>query len=127
MILAFELTGWDHCRNGCLHSTSKTCGGTAKNDFQCEIPAPHPKAHFKLADSYHGKTGFHHGVASGDPLPDAVIIWTRFTPKHHSDEVAIEFRIAEVYISDMFPQLARPFMLACLSLFPALLMTVCTS
>ncbi len=23
---------------------------------------------------------FHHGVASGDPLPDAVILWTRVTP-----------------------------------------------
>lgn len=23
---------------------------------------------------------FHHGVASGDPLPDAVVIWTRVTP-----------------------------------------------
>jgi phosphodiesterase/alkaline phosphatase D-like protein len=25
--------------------------------------------------------GFVHGVASGDPLPDSVIIWTRFTPQ----------------------------------------------
>ncbi|MCD2152703.1 alkaline phosphatase D family protein [Rhodococcus cerastii] len=27
-----------------------------------------------------GSPGFAHGVASGDPLPDAVIIWTRITP-----------------------------------------------
>jgi len=34
-------------------------------------------------DSSHAQTattGFLHGVASGDPLPDRVIIWTRLTP-----------------------------------------------
>jgi len=30
------------------------------------------------ADSMHAP--FYHGIASGDPLPDAVIIWTRITP-----------------------------------------------
>ena len=29
----------------------------------------------KLAADYGGSPGFYHGVASGDPLPDAVIIW----------------------------------------------------
>ena len=24
--------------------------------------------------------GFQHGVASGDPLPDRVVLWTRVTP-----------------------------------------------
>jgi alkaline phosphatase D len=28
--------------------------------------------------------GFLHGVASGDPLPDRVILWTRITPVHES-------------------------------------------
>src|SRR6185436_5617939 len=27
-----------------------------------------------------GKAGFHHGVASGDPRQDRVILWTRITP-----------------------------------------------
>src|SRR3954467_5531759 len=27
-----------------------------------------------------GKTGFHHGVASGDPQQDRVVLWTRITP-----------------------------------------------
>ncbi len=27
-----------------------------------------------------GRSAFRHGVASGDPLPDAVVIWTRVTP-----------------------------------------------
>ncbi|MBR9834833.1 MAG: alkaline phosphatase, partial [Alphaproteobacteria bacterium] len=29
---------------------------------------------------YPGQVSFDHGVASGDPLPDRVIIWTRVTP-----------------------------------------------
>ncbi|SDF66096.1 alkaline phosphatase D [Blastococcus aurantiacus] len=28
---------------------------------------------------------FHHGVASGDPLPDAVVLWTRVTPRPGDD------------------------------------------
>ncbi|MEM6724981.1 MAG: alkaline phosphatase D family protein, partial [Bacteroidota bacterium] len=37
---------------------------------------------------------FYHGVASGDPLQDAVIIWTRITPEyqHH---VEVDFMVAE--------------------------------
>ena len=31
-----------------------------------------------------GRRFFQHGVASGDPLPDAVLIWTRVTPNHRS-------------------------------------------
>lgn len=30
--------------------------------------------------AYPGRVNFIHGVASGDPLPDSVIIWTRITP-----------------------------------------------
>lgn len=38
---------------------------------------------------------FYHGVASGDPLPDAVILWTRFTNDTLStDSVKIDWRIA---------------------------------
>ncbi len=29
----------------------------------------------KLASEYDGPAGFYHGVASGSPLPDAVILW----------------------------------------------------
>jgi alkaline phosphatase D len=31
--------------------------------------------------------GFLHGVASGDPLHDRVILWTRITPKSFTGEV----------------------------------------
>jgi len=38
---------------------------------------------------------FYHGVASGDPLSDAVIIWTRFTDDTLSaDSVRVDWRIA---------------------------------
>jgi len=30
---------------------------------------------------------FLHGVASGDPLPDAIILWTRLTPIEQTSEV----------------------------------------
>ena len=32
---------------------------------------------------------FEHGVASGDPLPDAVVLWTRITPQNKTDDLPI--------------------------------------
>ncbi len=38
---------------------------------------------------------FYHGVASGDPLHDRVIIWTRVTPEEiNSDSIRVNWRIA---------------------------------
>ena len=37
---------------------------------------------------------FFHGVASGDPLHDKVIIWTRVTPPHHQT-VLVDWEVAE--------------------------------
>lgn len=61
------------------------------HDDTCPIEESKPM----LADWFGGDKGFYHGVASGDPLPDAVIIWTRYT-NDCLDDVEIEFRIAEV-------------------------------
>ncbi len=36
---------------------------------------------------------FYHGVASGDPLSDRIIIWTKVTPKYN-DDVAVKWEIA---------------------------------
>ena len=36
------------------------------------------------ADRRKGRKFFQHGIASGDPLPDAVLIWTRVTPNHRA-------------------------------------------
>ncbi|MGE0587038.1 MAG: alkaline phosphatase [Cyclobacteriaceae bacterium] len=49
---------------------------------------------------------FYHGVASGDPLPDRVIIWTRVTPEKMMPTIPVMWEIAEtpqftsVYKSD---------------------------
>jgi len=37
---------------------------------------------------------FRHSVASGDPLPDAVILWTRVTPENGEAEVRVKWEIA---------------------------------
>jgi alkaline phosphatase D len=34
--------------------------------------------------AYAAKAPFVHGIASGDPLPDGVILWTRVTPNRHA-------------------------------------------
>ncbi len=38
---------------------------------------------------------FYHGVASGDPLPDRVIIWTRVTPPDSVASIPVKWEIAE--------------------------------
>jgi alkaline phosphatase D len=38
---------------------------------------------------------FYHGVASGDPLPDRVIIWTRVTPEDSVSSISVVWEIAE--------------------------------
>jgi alkaline phosphatase D len=37
---------------------------------------------------------FDHGVASGDPLHDRVILWTRVTPRRTNDQVLVKWRVA---------------------------------
>lgn len=37
---------------------------------------------------------FLHGVASGDPLPDAVILWTRVTPSNPSSTIELRWELA---------------------------------
>ena len=38
---------------------------------------------------------FYHGVASGDPLPDRVIIWTRVTPEKVETSIPVQWELAE--------------------------------
>lgn len=37
---------------------------------------------------------FYHGVASGDPLSDRVILWTRYTPDATADPVTVNWEVA---------------------------------
>ncbi|MEC7268346.1 MAG: PhoD-like phosphatase N-terminal domain-containing protein, partial [Bacteroidota bacterium] len=42
-----------------------------------------------------GQAPFFHGIASGDPLPDAVIIWTRVTPDQGiSDSIPVQWMVS---------------------------------
>lgn len=36
---------------------------------------------------------FKHGIATGDPLPNAVIFWTRVTPESAAEEIAVVLRV----------------------------------
>jgi alkaline phosphatase D len=56
-----------------------------------------------LAGSFGGTPGFYHGVASGDPLPNAVILWTRYTPLVATDVVTLELRVATVSANSSLP------------------------
>jgi alkaline phosphatase D len=38
---------------------------------------------------------FYHGVASGDPLPNQVIIWTRFTPYQKGESFPVKWLVAK--------------------------------
>jgi alkaline phosphatase D len=40
-----------------------------------------------------GKVRFAHGVASGDPRQDRVILWTRITPQQHGAPIAYRWRL----------------------------------
>ncbi|MCE2713181.1 MAG: PhoD-like phosphatase N-terminal domain-containing protein, partial [Cryomorphaceae bacterium] len=37
---------------------------------------------------------FYHGIASGDPLQDRVIIWTRVTPQDFSEQPTVNYKMA---------------------------------
>jgi len=38
---------------------------------------------------------FYHGVASGDPYPTSVVLWTRITPKEKMPQVKVNWEISE--------------------------------
>ncbi|RPI67125.1 MAG: hypothetical protein EHM43_09765, partial [Ignavibacteriae bacterium] len=37
---------------------------------------------------------FYHGVASGDPTSNSVILWTRVTPESGQTSIPVSFRVA---------------------------------
>jgi len=59
----------------------------------CEENAPAAAADGKRATA--PKVAFPFGVASGDPLQDAVIIWTRTTPDDGGKDVTLKWEVAE--------------------------------
>ncbi|MGA1343571.1 MAG: alkaline phosphatase D family protein [Hyphomonas sp.] len=47
------------------------------------------------AEGFQGELAFLHGVASGDPLPGAIILWTRITPLAGAGPVTVAWEISE--------------------------------
>ena len=50
---------------------------------------------YEMPATYSGEIAFEHGVASGDPLPDSVVLWTRVTPKSGEGDIELEYRILD--------------------------------
>ena len=50
------------------------------------------------------KVNFEHGVASGDPLQDRVILWTRLTPSDSSARLQVTWEIA---LDQQFKQIIK--------------------
>ena len=44
---------------------------------------------------YDGEVAFEHGVASGDPMSDSVVIWTRVTPKSGEGAIPVVYRVKQ--------------------------------
>jgi phosphodiesterase/alkaline phosphatase D-like protein len=76
-------------------------GGASVNEALKDEVYEHKRRHLAtsqplLAASFGGVPGFYHGVASGDPLPDAVIVWTRYTPTSATASITLELRMTPV-------------------------------
>ena len=84
-------------RRGLLGASSSLLGLAACN----RDPLLEPEARITVSPDdragYPGKVNFIHGVASGDPLPDSVIIWTRVTPvaAYPGEAVPISYGVFE--------------------------------
>lgn len=57
----------------------------------CAKPAASTLA--PAAPAYDGEVAFGHGVASGDPLPTRVVLWTRVTPKTGTGPIPVRYDI----------------------------------
>ena len=62
----------------------------------CQKPAPLPKWNDPLSTAFDvSRKPFYHGVASGDPLTDRVIIWTRVTPDDSMARIPVKWEVAK--------------------------------
>lgn len=51
--------------------------------------------HLPLPEGHtHGEAGFYHGVASGSPTKDAIVVWTRYTPATATEVVPVTLRMS---------------------------------
>src|ERR1041385_5086371 len=65
--------------------------------FSCSTKEKKSETKFveETASLYHvDAKPFYHGVASGDPLQDRVILWTRVTPEDSTAEVKVKWEVS---------------------------------
>ena len=68
-------------------------GGAALGTLTLAACKTAPSA--SAAPAYAGELAFNHGVASGDPLPGGVILWTRVTPVSGGGPVTVVWEVFE--------------------------------
>ena len=66
--------------------------GAAAASLAATVAMPLPALAHK--DRHDDEPLFRHGVASGDPLSDRVILWTRVTPDSRRRRVSVRYRVA---------------------------------
>ncbi len=66
---------------------------TSCSKTETQKPGPWVEEVSHLLDSL--QKPFYHGVASGDPLTDAVIIWTRITPADSLESIEVKWEVSE--------------------------------
>ena len=73
------------------------------------VPVPHGRRLATADDCASNPVTFKHGVASGDPLPTQVMIWTRVTPASAAQNVDHHLRYSvqfQVALDDKFTQVS---------------------
>ena len=61
----------------------------------CSLNAGPDISPLEVLDVYDGDVAFEHGVASGDPMADSVVIWTRVTPKSGEGSIPVVYRVKD--------------------------------
>ena len=84
-------------RRGLLGASTSILGLAACNRNPLLEPETRILVSADERPAYPGTVSFIHGVASGDPLPDSVIIWTRVTPDaaYPGDPVPVSYDVFE--------------------------------
>ena len=70
-------------------------GATATGTLSVAACATPAKTVQSQTEAYDGEVEFLHGVASGDPLSDRVIIWTRVTPQSGTAPIPVTYEVTD--------------------------------
>ena len=85
-----------------LFAVMMTAAGTALAQHNAQAQSHMRLGHFETGNSRRAHTTaleerlepFYHGVASGDPTADGVVIWTRVTPRNADVSIPVRWVIA---------------------------------